>query len=184
MNVGSQPLSINQVETLPGATWCPMKGPCWPRRPSSTSSRSRRCSRTTWRRKTWPWRLVLGLIRRLSSIAKLWGRFFPTHRSYICVHLTDGAARIFCDSSLFASPLLVIKPSNARASEPLWERAHTVGRERKKMKNPIEKYTLPWSGFEPTDSVSRAKRSNHYSTCPNYEIDSIEWLHDAGLWVL
>ena len=44
----------------------------------------------------------------------------PTHRSYIHVGHTDGAARILCDSSVFAN----------RHCER--ERVHAVGRERKK----------------------------------------------------
>ena len=35
--------------------------------------------------------------------------FSPTHRSNICECLTDGAARIFCDSSIFASPVTMQK---------------------------------------------------------------------------
>ena len=87
---------------------------------------------------------------------------FPTQRSYICVPLTNGAARIIHWFLSFAIPVTSHKALN----KPLWERqsVNTGERKTEEEENPTEKNTLQWSGFEPTDSVSRAKHSNHLTT--------------------
>ena len=92
-----------------------------------------------------------------SSVLDSFGNFkvlflpIPTHHSYIHVRLTDGNARIFCDSSLFASPMTWRDNSHCEREWTQWGDKER-GRRRKK----------PWPGFEPTNSVSRAERSNHY----------------------
>ena len=84
----------------------------------------------------------------------------PIHRTYICVRLTDGAARIFLWFLSLILPeqgslLVKIIPSVRER-----DRAHGGNRRRKRLKT-TEKNTRPGFGFEPTATVSKAKRSIH-----------------------
>ena len=83
----------------------------------------------------------------------------PIQRSYICVCLTDGAARIYFYLS-FISPgtchLMVDDYSTQSEREGRWK---------KKEKSP-EKATSPRLEFEPMTSLSRAERAIHQASAP------------------
>ena len=92
---------------------------------------------------------------RLFFSASSWSFFipFPTNRTYICVSPPQMGQLGFFHIYNLLPPLYTVE--NQRDSIDM------VGKEgewRKKKKSP-EINTLPWPGFEPMDSVSRADRS-------------------------
>ena len=83
--------------------------------------------------------------------------FVPIHRSYFCVRRTDGAARIYF-SSLYLSRN--VSPYGRGLFPCMLERERGKKKEQRRREKPRKNH-FTVTGFEPTDSVSRAERAIH-----------------------